>query len=119
MAQYVTKQDYFDFSGIDLDIELRKSNSDNPSKAVDIFLTRVENWCLDYLEHHYFVNDIDEEYFKKGVLHQIDYVRRHGEISINTGSDIKVLSPDAFKAFKAGGMANTTLPRVPRRNPWL
>ena len=33
--EYVTKKDYLDFSGIDLDIELKKGNYDNPTKAVE------------------------------------------------------------------------------------
>lgn len=46
---YLTKQDYYDFSGIDLALELQGANTDNPSDIVDIFLERLENWCLDYL----------------------------------------------------------------------
>ena len=119
MPNFVTKKDYFDFSGIDLDIELKKSNTDNPSKAVDIFLKRVEDWCLEYLRFNYFVTDIDFDYFKKGVLHQIDYIRKNGDLSIHATENLKVLAPNAFRSFKMGGMCNTTLPRTYNRNPWV
>ena len=34
---YITKEDYFKFSGIDLAIELKGTATDNPSNVVDIF----------------------------------------------------------------------------------
>ena len=118
MAKYVTAKDYFDFSGIQLEIELKGSNTDNPSRAADIFIDRVEQWCIDYLKFNYFVREFDEDAMKKGILHQIDYVRRHGDITLSS-VEIKMLAPSAFMAFKMGGMCNTTLPRVPRRDPWV
>ena len=119
----ITKKDYFDFSGIDLDIELRKSNTDNPSKVVEIFIKRIQDWCYDYLKFNYFVDDnkFDEDSFKKGVLYQIDYIRRQGDITISNPDKIRVLAPNAFMAFKMGGMCNTTLAKVSNFPPdkWL
>ena len=40
-------------SGIDLDIELKKGNYDNPTKAVEIFIKRIQDWCKDYLLFNY------------------------------------------------------------------
>lgn len=111
--EYVTKKDYLDFSGIDLDIELKKGNYDNPTKAVEIFIKRIQDWCKDYLLFNYILSeeDISEVYFKKGVLHQIDYIRRNGELTIENAENIRVLAPNAYMAFKMGGMCNTTYER--------
>lgn len=104
MATYVTKDDYLKFAGIDLDLELKKTNYDNPTGAVDIFITRIEDWCKDYLYSKYFTNDDNFEatYFKKGVLHQIEYTLKNGEGDI--------LAPKAFQQFQLGGMCNTSQP---------
>ncbi|MFA6336271.1 MAG: hypothetical protein WCX48_12120 [Bacteroidales bacterium] len=110
MATYITKDDYFSFSGIDLEIELRKGNTDNPSKAVDIFLQRVEDFCLDYLHQNYRITPTSDEwdavYFKKGALHQIDYIRLHGELSIDAANGMATLAPNAFTQFQLAGMTN-------------
>jgi len=125
---YVTKQDYYDFSGIDLAIELKGSNYDNVSDAVDIFLTRVENWCLEYLEFMYRVTTTEPTYkntttnldtpifnlaaFKKGVLHQIDYLRKNGDLSIQAIAGQRRLAPNALMSWKNAGMAN-----IAHKNP--
>jgi hypothetical protein len=108
MATYITKDDYFNFAGIDLAIELRKANTDNPSKAVDIFLARVEDWCMDYLKQHYFFEpeEFHAEQFKKGVLHQIDYIRTNGDMSLDAANMLSKLAPNAFRQFQLGGMTN-------------
>lgn len=113
MAVYITKKDYFDFSGIDLDLELKGSNTDNPSKAVDIFLTRIENWLLQYVEMFFFydADDFDSAVFKKAILHQIDYLRANGDLSVQGGNRIQTLSPNALMALKMGGMGNQTKKR--------
>jgi hypothetical protein len=128
---YVTKQDYYEWSGIDLALELKGSNYDNISDAVDIFLFRVETWCLDYLTHYYRVtitdpkdrqgNPIfDVDAFKKGVLHQIDYLRRNGDLSIqaisiarNTTSTAPLLAPNTLMVWKNAGMCN-----IAHKNPF-
>ena len=63
---YVTKQDYFDFAGIDLDLELKKSRYDNTGKAVEIFLKRMQEWMNDFIHTYYFNDTFDETAFKKG-----------------------------------------------------
>jgi len=119
----ITKQNYLDYSGIDLDIELRKGNSDNPTKAVAIFLARIENYCLDFLESNYMVtpesDNFDEDDFKKGVLYQIDYIRVNGDLTMYNPNELPVLSKVAYKAFKMGGMCNTAFHRNVTLDPWL
>lgn len=81
----ITKQNYFDFTGIDLDIELKKSKYDNRSKAVEIFLERIYTWCVAYLFDKYAYDIEDEEVtaeeleaFNKGVMYQIEYELKNG-----------------------------------------
>lgn len=125
---YVTKQDYYDFSGIDLSIELKGSNYDNISDAVDIFLSRVENWCLEYLEFKFRVTPTEPTYknttteeevpifnssaFSKAVLHQIDYLRKNGDLSIQSVNEAPTLAPNALMTLKNSGMAN-----IAHKNP--
>lgn len=120
---YVTKQDYFDFSGIDLQVELSGTNTDNPSDIVDIFLSRIEDWCLSYLSFQYNVQPTSDEWdlaqFKKGVLHQIDYIRINGEISVRVVNNIKLVAPNAFREWKLGGMCNTALPMQKENYEWV
>lgn len=114
---YLTKQDYLDFSGIDLALELQSSNYDNPSDMVDIFLKRVEDWGLEYLFMKFGVSTtypkgeddepiFDVEAFKKGLLHQIDYLRRNGDLSIYAINQAPVLAPNAYMVWKNSGMCN-------------
>lgn len=120
---YVTKKDYFDFAGIDLSLELKGTATDNPTKVVNIFLTRVENWCLDYLQMQHMVlptsENFNEAQFKKGVLHQIDYIRKNGDVSLQAISSIAKLAPNAYMAFKNGGMCNSAHHREVAENQWV
>lgn len=125
---YVTKQDYYDFSGIDLAIELKGGNYDNVSDVVDIFLSRVENWCLDFLEYKFRVTTTEPTYkntttgeyepifnsdaFKKSVLHQIDYLRKNGDLSIQSANSARTLAPNALMIWRNSGMAN-----IAHKNP--
>ena len=120
MAIYVKKKDYFDFSGIDLDVELKKSNSDNPTKAVQIFIDKVENFCINYLKSKYFIQDGDFDVvaMKAGVLHQIDYIRINGDLSTYNPNGLSKLSHNAKMEFKIGGMMNTAHPRPTERSLW-
>lgn len=114
---YLTQQDYLDFSGINLSLELQSANYDNPSDMVDIFLKRVEDWGLDYLFMKFGVNTsypldknddpiFDVDAFKKGLLHQIDYLRRNGDLSIQAINQAPTLAPNAYMVWKNAGMCN-------------
>lgn len=120
---YIKKQDYFDFAGIDLALELKGTATDNPTKVVDIFIDRIENFCLDYLQMNYMVEttseNFNEEAFKKGVLHQIDFVRKNGDVSLQAVSSTRKLASSAYMAFKNGGMANSAHHREVAENQWV
>lgn len=104
---YVTKSDYLDFAGIDLDLELKKSNYDNPGKAVEIFIARVEDWMYDFIHSQYFNDTFDEVAFKKAIMHQIDYIRKNGDMSLMAVSSGTKLAPNAYNTLKLAGMCNT------------
>jgi len=125
MATYITKSDYLAHSGIDLEIELRSGNTDNPSMAVDIFMNRVENWMLAHIAQNFIdtdgynltptnTTDFDTTVFKTACLYQIDYMRANGDITMTTGNGVVKLAPDALMTLQNAGMAN--IGRITR--PW-
>ena len=79
----LTKEDYFEYSGIDLNLELRNMPTDNPSRAVDIFLKNEEQWLKDVLVYFFDnteeqVENIPKDKMKRALCYQIDYIRRNG-----------------------------------------
>ena len=69
--------------GVDLEFEL--AIDDDPSGKVKRFINDIQEWCYDYLRFRYGLNeDISlalewrKDYFKKGVIKQIEYVLRMG-----------------------------------------
>lgn len=110
---YITKKDYFDARGIDLEIELKGSVTDNPSKQVEIFISQIEEWLINYLASKYDFNEgmilataLQESAFKKAVIYQIDYIRRNGNLSVDSENTKQVLSPDAYNVLYSAGFCN-------------
>ena len=102
--KYITKDDYFEWAGIDLELEFNNGNTDNPSNAVNIFLSKIENWLLSFIKQNYFLtpqdSEWDEDVFKQALLYQIEYWKLHGDLSIKiardeTGAKLPILSPNA------------------------
>ncbi len=110
---YITKKDYFDKRGIDLEIELKGSVTDNTSKKVEIFISQIEEWLINYLASKYDFNEgmilataLQESAFKKAVIYQIDYIRRNGNLSVDSENTKQVLSPDAYNVLYNAGFCN-------------
>jgi len=110
---YITKKDYFDARGIDLEIELKGSVTDNPSKQVEIFISQTEEWLINYLASKYDFSEemitatsYQESAFKKAVIYQIDYIRRNGNLSVDSENTKQVLSPDAYNVLSNAGFCN-------------
>ena len=124
MANIVTKEDYMEYSGVDLDVELasRAVNDlgDNPSER---FINAIENWCKSFLMENYSWDGIvnsGNQYnrFKKAIMYQIEHILTYGNLSIaekfvETGQIITAaelskinLSDSALTEFRLGGMAN-------------
>jgi len=117
---YVTRAEYLEFSGIDLDIELRKSNTDNPGKATEIFIKRVQDWVFNFMKFNFYFDyeDYDADIFKEGILHQIDYIRRNGDITIDGETTISKLAPNTLMVYKIAGYCNITPERVLGKSAW-
>ena len=121
----VTNDDYLRFAGIDLNSELESlivnDTSDSPAPR---FIWGVEEWCKDHLMLNYswdgvILTNHQKEFFKKGVLFQIQYILRKGNISNDSGYNMSTgavvprevldkigISSNAFMCFRRGGMAN-------------
>ena len=112
-AMYITKKDYFDKRGIDLEIELKGSVTDNTSKKVEIFISQTEEWLINYLASKYDFNEgmilataLQESAFKKAVIYQIDYIRRNGNLSVDSENTKQAMSPDAYNVLYNAGFCN-------------
>lgn len=107
--------------GINLEFELK--NDDEPSSKVSRFIADISDWCYDFLRTHYGLNDDisdlatwRQDYFKAGVIKQIEYVLRNGKLNIDSGfvretglvvnlSALRI-APDARNKFFLGGFCN-------------
>jgi hypothetical protein len=90
MPKYVTKDDFRNFTGIDLDLELR--DKDDTSNKSNIFISQIENWCETYIQYHSAqkieytsLTTEQQEHFKRGILYQMEYVIRNSDISTDSG----------------------------------
>ena len=121
----VTNEDYLSFAGIDLNIELGSlvvnDVGDSPAPR---FIRGIEDWCKDHLMINYdwngiFLTEHQINFFKKGVLYQIQYVLRSGNISNDSGYNMSTgvvvprevldrigMGANALASFRRGGMAN-------------
>lgn len=124
----VTKQDYLYFAGVDLDLELTSriinDVGDNPAPR---FIYGIEEWCkMQFKKPPYFykfnadsLTTHQYECFKMGVMHQIQYVLRNGNVSndsgFNTATGMLVprselekigMSMDAKGYFRSAGFMN-------------
>jgi len=121
-TKYITRQDYKDFSGIDLQLELK--DNDDASNKVNIFLSQIENWCETHIQYvtaqKIDFNLLEPEslvHFKKGVLYQTQYVLRNGDLTTDSGYNPEAgpivepnflqaisLSPNAKMEFMLAGL---------------
>lgn len=134
----VTVEDYLQATGIDLNTELQSLSvndlGDNPAPR---FIYGIEQWCLEKLTtppyewDGEFANDKQKEYFKKGVIYQIQYVLLNGSIDTNSGYNQNsgtiipletlekiALAPNAKRCFRKYGLMNASRWNV-NANNWL
>lgn len=121
-----TKEDYLKFSGIDLDLELTSRTindiGDNPAPR---FIKGIEDWCrLKLTTRPYFWDGVfhsehQKKCFLEGILYQISYVLKSGNISNDSGYNMATgtlipreqlenigMSTNSIFAFTNGGMMN-------------
>jgi hypothetical protein len=120
--KYVTADDYLAYFGIDLATEL--PDNDNPGAKVVSFIARVERLVEGFLKTELFREwDYDtftqdqQTHFVYGILEQIHYMLRNGDISSDSGyeptqgkiSDRNylqgiVIAPNAVREFILAGV---------------
>lgn len=123
MNKYITADEYLEYKGINLNIEI--FDDDNASNKVERFVRDITDWCSDYLRLVYYCNEINDfdnlanfrkVYFKKGVMDQIAYILSNGNISLNSGIDPNTgaitdysnifMGPNARQDFRLGAFMN-------------
>lgn len=113
MKNLVSKQDYFNFSGEDLDNLFRVENSDNPSNAVNIFISRVQHQLLEELKANYLVTDRmlrnKQEILRQAIIYQIEYFLLVGSIYIDNPEQKSLLSQSAINILRIGGIIKDKL----------
>ena len=101
-TEYVTKDLYLEFAGIDLDLELKDSNYDNPTLKSKIFLGNVQKWLYKYMTYRFetsqYETDWDDDVFTEALLWQVKYILKFGEDDN--------LAPMAYKVLRNSAMAN-------------
>lgn len=124
MNKYITKKEYLEAKGIDLELEIQ--NDDNHSNKVNRLIHEVTDWCVEYLVMHYDCNellgafdnlaDFRKNYFKQGVIEQIEYILNNGLLMQDSGLNRELgsiidisrieLSRSAYKKFFMGAFCN-------------
>lgn len=121
----VTVQDYLEFAGIDLNVELGAMAFDEAGDSpAPRFIKGIEDWCKMYLVNNFtwngnFESEHQIQCFKEGVMYQIQYVLRNGNITNDSGYNVANgtiiprsqlanigMSPNARGMFRRGGMCN-------------
>lgn len=128
-TRYITADEFKQYFGIDLQIEL--PNGDNESGKVAAYIARIENRLEAWINANYFynvtrfwetLNNNQKEQYKYALLEQAYYVLRMGDISVDSGYDkergiiagrstINELSvaPNAMLHLENGGFLNTRI----------
>ena len=101
-TNYVTKDSILEFTGIDLDIELKDSNYDNPTLKANIFLRQQQTWLYNYMTYRFDISNYDDDWdddvFTEALKWQVKRVLKYGE-------DEK-LDPMAYRVLRNSAMAN-------------
>lgn len=124
---YITRDEYLEVKGIDLNIELQ--DDDNSSNKVNRFIQDITNFVLDHLVMEYNCNELNRQThnfedlaefrrvrFHYGMLEEIEYVLNNGLIQLDSGINREtgtitdfsglVIGSSALKQFRLGGFCN-------------
>ena len=128
-TKYITADDFKQYFGIDLNIEL--PDNDNPSDKVNAFLFRVENRIAAWIDANYFIK-VDRHWeilseeqklqYKLALLEQAKYQIEVGDIGTDSGYDrergvvashsvlqSKIIAPYAYNHLVVGGFLDNRL----------
>lgn len=90
--KFISTSDFYDYWGIDLIEKLK--NGGNASNKANIFLRRIENNVMAWIDANTFRNvhwdhlsDFQLEQFQYALLEQAMYVYRNSDISLDSGYD--------------------------------
>lgn len=93
-AYFVSPSDFENYWGVDLDARLKDNGSENDSNKANLFLMRVEDRLLAWIDANTFrtyrweeVGGKDRDALQKAILIQAMYVFRNGDISTDSGYD--------------------------------
>lgn len=117
----ITKEDYFNHSGINLEIDFKHGETDDGVSGVQRFLNNISEEVWDYLQARY-IFDVKKfetltqndknivKRYKKALCHQVDFIRKSGDARSNIElREIGItadLSPKAYDIFKMLGLTN-------------
>lgn len=110
MRVKVNANDYLEFRGISLELELMNSPSDNRGKQADIYISGITDFIYDYMESNFKGQRYEpnrEEVIKKAILYQMEYFLEHGDLSVYNPDNLNILAPNAYRVLKNAGLANS------------
>jgi len=93
-ALFVSPQDFNNYWGIDLNMALKETGSELDSNKADMFLMRVEDRLMAWLDANTFrtyrwqdIYGEDKEAMQKAILIQAMYIFRNSDLSTDSGYD--------------------------------
>ena len=78
---YIDRDYIFNNLGIDLNLELKDSATDNPTYKVNIFCKTTQVWLYQYIISHYEINEDlwEDSTFREALLWQVKHILKFGE----------------------------------------
>lgn len=129
----ITVTEYFNYSGINLNLEFMNGASDDGSSGASKFVKNLSIDIWDYLKSNYFFDEalfekatqIDNnvvKQYKRALFHQVEYLMTSGNRLLNAElpdlvPSIKNIAPKAKAIFRMLGLTNIQ-PIVNPYNPY-
>lgn len=100
MEKYITKQEYREWKGVDLDVELH--DLDDASNKAPRFIRQITDWCSEYLQTKFrafeladwpdegdpadaILTEKRQRLFREGVADQIEFLLSNGNVTQSAG----------------------------------
>jgi hypothetical protein len=137
-TKYITPDDFKDYFGIDLELELK--NSGNPSNSAVAFIKRIEVRMAAFLDARFYRNidaeypkftDYQKEQYSLALLEQAFYIFKNGDISTDSGYDYdtgekasndtiikKIVAPNSVNHLVNCGLWTTKIKGSRNRGLW-
>lgn len=91
-TRFVTSEEFKEYTGIDLDAELK--NTDNNSNKVEAFIFRITNNLESFIQAQFFkkldyeyehFTDYQKTHYKYALMEQILYIFKNGDLTTMSG----------------------------------